>query len=114
VKLRTLVAAVLGTAGAVWLWMQACRPVRQLNWMEKRAGAPASGGRAALDARRRRSPGVLPHFADTRRDAEAVALYQRLATCRGSLCTSPGRTARLIQLELAAGNRAAATAHLAT
>jgi hypothetical protein len=116
VKLRTLVAAVLGTAGAVWALDASLQDrVRQLE-----LDGEARQARQLLEDALHSAPGdadlleYSAHFADTRRDAEAVALYQRLADLPG--LPVPRRQAalrRLIQLELAAGNRAAATAHLA-
>jgi hypothetical protein len=116
VKLRTLVAAVLGTAGAVWALDASLQDrVRELE-----LAGEARQARQLLEDALHAAPGdadvleYAAHFADTRRDAEAVALYQRLADLPG--LAVPRRQAalrRLIQLELAAGNRPAATARLA-
>ena len=115
-KLLTLVAAVLGTAGAVWALDASLQDrVRQLE-----LDGEARQAHELLEDALRSAPGdadlleYSARFADTRRDAEAVALYQRLADLPG--LPVPRRQAalrRLIQLELAAGNRTAATAHLA-
>jgi hypothetical protein len=116
VKLRTLVAAVLGTAGAAWALDAGLQDrVRELE-----LAGEARQARQLLDDALHSSPGdadvleCAARFADMRRDAEAAALYQRLADLPG--LAVPRRQAalrRLIQLELAAGNRPAATAHLA-
>ena len=115
-KLRTLVAAVLGTAGAAWALDAGLQDrVRELE-----LAGEARQARQLLDDALHSSPGdadvleCAARFADMRRDAEAAALYQRLADLPG--LAVPRRQAalrRLIQLELAAGNRPAATAHLA-
>jgi len=111
-----LVAAVLGTAGAAWALDAGLQDrVRELE-----LAGEARQARQLLDDALHSSPGdadvleCAARFADMRRDAEAAALYQRLADLPG--LAVPRRQAalrRLIQLELAAGNRPAATAHLA-
>ena len=83
--LRTLVAAVLGTAGVMWALDASLRDrVRELE-----LAGEARQARQILEDALHASPGdadVLEYaaqFADTRRDAEAITLYNRLAELPG-------------------------------
>lgn len=115
-KLPTLVALVLGTAGAVWALDASLQDrVRALE-----LAGEARQARQVVEDALQSSPNdadvleCAARFADARRDADAIALYKRLADLSG--LELPRRQAalhRLIQLELAAGDRPAATAHLA-
>jgi hypothetical protein len=116
VKLLTLVAAVLGTVGAGWAVDAGLEDrVRSLE-----LAGDARQARQLLEEALHASPGdadvleCAARFADEHRDAEAITLYRRLADLPG--LAVPRRQAalhRLIQLELASGDRNAATAHLA-
>ena len=115
-KLPTLVALVLGTAGAVWALDASLQDrVRALE-----LAGEARQARQLVEDALQSSPNdadvleCAARFADARRDAEAIALYKRLADLSGlDLPRRQAALRRLIQLELAAGDRPAATAHLA-
>jgi hypothetical protein len=116
VKLLTLVAAALGTAGMVW--------GADSGLLDKIHGLEAAGearqAHQLLDQALRSTPGdvdvleAAAHFEDAHRSPLARSLYQRLLDAPGS--TGARREAaqrRLVELDLAAGDRSAANAHAA-
>ena len=115
-KLLKLVAAVLGTVGVGWALDAGLEDrVRSLE-----LSGEAHQARQVLEDALHASPNdadvleCAAHFADARRDAEAMALYKRLAELPGlGLPRRQAALRRLIHLELAAGDRSAASAHLA-
>ena len=115
-KLLTMVAAVLGTVGVGWALDAGLEDrVRSLE-----LAGEAHQARQVLEDALHASPNdadvleCAAHFADARRDAEAIALYKRLAELQGlGLPRRQAALRRLVQLELAAGDRTSASAHLA-
>jgi len=115
VKLLMLTVAALGAAGMIWSADGGL--AEQVRGLE--AAGDGRQARQVLERALQSSPGdadvlaAAAHFEDTHRSAQARALYQRLIDSPG-LAAERRQAAlrRLVELDLAAGDRAAAETHL--